>query len=163
MLRDARHHPTSCSPTGSGRKRGAHNQAPGRSQGGLTTKVNLIVDGRGRPLKVIITPGEHGDITTAPALFGDISARQHVLTDKAYACNALRALNKAKRAKAVIPSTQGRKRLIRHDKASYKMRNQIERCINRLKYCHRFATCDDCRATRFLAFIHLACAMQWRT
>jgi transposase len=73
----------------------------------------------------------------------------------------LRGLIKAKRAKAVIPSNRTRKKLIRHDKAIYKMRNQIERCINRLKNFRRFATRYDRRASRFLAFIHLACAMQW--
>ena len=88
----------------------------------------MIVDGRGRPLKVMITPGQQGDITTAPALLEGIPAR-HVLADKAYDSNALRALIKAKRAKAVIPSNRTRKKLIRHDKAIYKMRNQIERCI----------------------------------
>ena len=108
----------------------------------------------------MITPGQQGDITTARALLEGIPAR-HVLADKAYDSNALRALIKAKRAKAVIPSNRTRKKLIRHDKAIYKMRNQIERCINRLKNFRRFATRYDRRASRFLAFIHLACAMQW--
>ena len=108
----------------------------------------------------MITPGQQGDITTAPALLEGIPAR-HVLADKAYDSNALRALIKAKRAKAVIPSNRTRKKLIRHDKRIYKMRNQIERCINRLKNFRRFATRYDRRAVRFLAFIHLACAMQW--
>ena len=110
----------------------------------------------------MITPGQQGDITTAPALLEDIPAK-HVLADKAYDSNALRALIKAKRAKAVIPSNRTRKKRIRHDKAIYKMRNQIERCINRLKHFRRFATRYDRRASRFLAFIHLACAMQWET
>ncbi len=110
----------------------------------------------------MITPGQQGDITTAPALLEGIPAR-HVLADKAYASNALRALIKAKRAQAVIPSNRTRKKLIRHDKSIYKQRNQIERCINRLKNFRRFATRYDRRAVRFLAFIHLACAMQWGT
>ena len=122
----------------------------------------MIVDGRGRPLKVMITPGQQGDITTAPALLEGIPAR-HVLADKAYDSNALRALIKAKRAKVVIPSNRSRNRIIRHDKAIYRKRNQIERCINRLKHFRRFATRYDRRAVRFLAFIHLACAMQWVT
>ena len=55
----------------------------------------------------MITPGQQGDITTAPALLEGIPAR-HVLADKAYDSNALRALIKAKRAKAVIPSNRTR-------------------------------------------------------
>ena len=49
----------------------------------------------------MITPGQQGDITTAPALLEGIPAR-HVLADKAYDSNALRSIIKAKRAKAAI-------------------------------------------------------------
>ena len=108
----------------------------------------------------MLTPGQQGDITTAPALLEGIPARC-VLADKAYDSNALRTLIKAKRAKAVIPSNRTRKKLIRHDATIYRRRNQIERCFNRLKHFRRFATRYDRRAARFLAFIHLACAMQW--
>jgi len=109
----------------------------------------------------MITPGQQHDVTTASSLLEGIPAR-HVLGDKAYDSGPLRAIIKAKRAKAVIPSTSRRRKPIPHDKAIYKRRNQIERCINRLKHCRRFATRYDRRANRFLAFIQLACAMQWR-
>ncbi len=33
----------------------------GRSRGGLTTKVHALVDGRGRPLVLIVSPGQAGD------------------------------------------------------------------------------------------------------
>lgn len=62
------------------------------------------------------------------------------------------------KAKAVIPSNPTRRRIIRHDKVVYRLRNAIERCFNRLRH---FAARYDRRATRFLAFIHLACATQW--
>ena len=122
----------------------------------------MITDGQGRPLKVMITPGQQGDITTAPDLLEGLHTR-HVLADKAYDSNALRALIRQMKAKAVIPSNRTRKRTIRHDEAVYRLRNQIERCFNRLKHFRRFATRYDRRASRFLAFIHLACAMQWMT
>lgn len=120
----------------------------------------MLADARGRPLKVMITPGQQGDITTAPELLGGIEAR-HVLADTAYDSNALRALIKAMKAKAVIPSNPTRRRLIRHDKVIYRLRNAIERCFNRLKHFRRFATRYDRRASRFLAFVHFACATQW--
>ncbi len=65
----------------------ARDQALGRSRGGLTTKVHLIVDGRGWPLKVTIKPGQQGDITTAPALLEEIRARK-VVARKAHNSNA---------------------------------------------------------------------------
>lgn len=36
-------------------------EALGRSRGCLSTKIHLAVDGRGRPLSVLISPGQAGD------------------------------------------------------------------------------------------------------
>src|ERR1044071_8908239 len=36
-------------------------EAIGRSRGGLTTKIHLAVDGRGRPLSILLTAGQAGD------------------------------------------------------------------------------------------------------
>jgi transposase len=66
----ARHSPGSRSPTGRDRKRGAQNQALGRSRGGLTTKIHMLADALGRPLRFILTDGEASDVT------GDGSARR---------------------------------------------------------------------------------------
>ncbi len=35
--------------------------ALGRSRGGLSTKVHLLVDNKGRPLVVVVSPGQAGD------------------------------------------------------------------------------------------------------
>ncbi len=40
----------------------------GRSRGGLTTKTHALVDGRGRPLVIAVTPGQAGDSTQLRAL-----------------------------------------------------------------------------------------------
>ena len=55
-------------PAGRHRKRGASDQALGRSRGGLTSKIHMQADTLARPLRVILTAGQAGDITTAPAL-----------------------------------------------------------------------------------------------
>ena len=46
------------------RKRGSRNQAPGRSRGGLTTRIHTL----GRPLRFMITAGQAGDVTQAQVL-----------------------------------------------------------------------------------------------
>lgn len=56
----------------------------------------------------MITPGQQGDVTIAPTLLSGIPAR-HVLGDKAHDSDALRALMKVIRAKAVILSNRSRK------------------------------------------------------
>lgn len=48
-------------------KRGAKDQALGRFRGGLTTKIHMLADRLGRPLRFIATAGQIGDITQAPA------------------------------------------------------------------------------------------------
>jgi transposase len=120
----------------------------------------MATDGKGRPLRLILTPGQRGDVTQAPDLLKDLSARR-VLADKAYDSNALREIIANMEAEAVIPCNPTRKRLIPYDFEAYKARNLIERCFNKLKHFRRIATRYDRRAIYFLSFIHLAAAMIW--
>ena len=120
----------------------------------------MLADTLGRPLRFIITAGQVGDITTAPALLDGLSAAA-VLADKAYDSNALRALIANMGAHAVIPSNRCRKIAIPHDAAVYKHRNRIERCFNKLKHCRRFATRYERRTIHFTGFVHLAATMIW--
>jgi transposase len=132
----------------------------GRSRGGLTTKIHALADALGRPLRFILTGGQTGDITIAPALLANVEAGG-VIADKAYDSNALRALIAAAGAEAIIPSNRTRKILIPHDAIAYKLRNRIERFFNKLKHFRRIATRYDRRAVYFLANLHLASTMIW--
>ncbi len=120
----------------------------------------MLADALGRPLRLIVTAGQVGDITQAPALLKDQAAGA-VLADKAYDSNALRATIAAMGATAVIPSNRSRKIIIPHDAVAYKHRNRIERCFNRLKHFRRFATRYDRRILHFTGFVQLAAAMTW--
>jgi len=120
----------------------------------------MLADALGRPLRVIVSAGQVGDITQAPVLL-EGQAGNAVLADKAYDSNALRALIAGMGAEAVIPSNRTRKVIIPHDARLYKHRNRIERCFNRLKHFRRFATHYDRRTVHFTGFVHLAVAMIW--
>ena len=120
----------------------------------------MATDALGRPLRLILTPGQQGDIIQAPALLLGLKA-SHVLADKAYDSNALRQIIKDMGAEAVIPSNRTRKIEIPYDKTIYKARNAIERGFNKLKHFRRFATRYDRRADNFLAFALLAASMIW--
>ncbi|MCP3392301.1 IS5 family transposase [Bradyrhizobium sp. CCGB12] len=141
-------------------KGGPKNQALGRSRGGLTTKIHMLADALGRPLRFIVTAGRVGDITQAPTLL-DGQSGDAVLADKAYDSNALRAIIAEIGATAVIPSNRTRRIIIPHDPDAYKQRNRIERCFYQLKHFRRFATRYDRRTANFTGFIHLAAAMIW--
>ena len=157
---DARYHSGAGPPTGRRRKRGAKDQALGRSRGGLTTKIHTLTDAQGRPLRFILTAGQAHDCTTAAELLAD-RAPAGVIADKAYDTNDLRELIAAAKAEAVIPSKSNRKVQIPHDAIAYKLRNRIERFFNKLKHFRHIATRYDRRATYFLAALHLASAMIW--
>jgi len=120
----------------------------------------MAVDGRGRPLQLILTPGQRGDVTQAAGLLAGLTPKR-VLADKAYDSNALRALLADMKAEAVIPCNPTRKRPIPYDFEAYKARNLIERCFNKLKHFRRVATRYDRRAIHFLSFVQIACAMIW--
>ena len=132
----------------------------GRSRGGLTTKIHLAVDTLGRPLRLILTPGQRGDAPLAPALLDGLSPHR-VLADQAYDSNALRKLIAAMGAEAVIPCNPTRKRQIPYDFEAYKVRNTVERCFNKLKHYRRIATRFDRRAIHFLSFLQIPAAMLW--
>src|SRR5690606_5838802 len=119
----------------------------------------MAVDGKGRPLRVILTPGQRGDVTQAPALLAGLTPKR-VLADKAYDANALRQIIAGLSAEAVIPCNPTRKIPIPYDFEAYKARNLIERCLNKPKHFRRIATRYDRRAANFLSFVLIAAALQ---
>jgi transposase len=111
-------------------------------------------------LRFFLTGGEVHDITMAPHLLSELNGGA-VIGDKAYDSNAVRQLIGEAGAEAVIPSIPSRKVVIPHDTLAYRLRNRIERFINKLKHFRHIATRYDRRAIYFLACIHLASAMIW--
>ena len=120
----------------------------------------MAVDALGRPLRLIVTPGQRGDAPLAPALLEGLSPRR-VLAEKAYDSNALRRLIAEIGAEAVIPCNPTRRHLIPYDFEAYKIRNTVERCFNKLKHFRRIATRFDRRAVHFLSFVQIAAAILW--
>ncbi|MER8868240.1 transposase [Mesorhizobium sp. M0751] len=57
--------------------------------GGLTTKIHIVCDTLGRPLRFILTAGQRHDCLSAKALLEGFDA-EAVLADKAYDNNDLR-------------------------------------------------------------------------
>ena len=60
------------------------NEAVGRSRGGLTTKVHVVVDGKGLPLRLGVTPGEAHDNRLCSTLLSGLSPKTMVLADRGY-------------------------------------------------------------------------------
>jgi transposase len=128
----------------------------GRSRGGLTTKIHARVDRQGRPIQLLITPGQAHDLTGADPLLANLTRRTIIIADKAYDADRPRAHIKAQGAFANIPNMIRRKKRNRWTKALYRERNYVERFFNKLKQFRRIATRYDKLGANFFAFLQLA-------
>lgn len=63
------------------RKRG-EDHAIGRSRGGLSTKINVLVDENGLPVRLMLTAGQTHDLNAAPHLLAGLKGL-HVVADAA--------------------------------------------------------------------------------
>jgi putative transposase len=142
------------------RKRGAAGQGIGRSRGGPSTKVHLVVDALGLPLTFAITEGQRNDIVPAKELVGRVLSRC-LLADKAYDARDFRASLDAAGCMPVIPWNRSRSERRSYDKELYKARSEIECTFNLLKQARRFATRYEKTLRNYAAVVAIGCAMLW--
>jgi transposase len=141
--------------------RGGGEEALGHSRGGLTTKIHAVIDGLGRPLCFLLTPGQAADCRQArPLLEGLVFER--LIGDRGYDTDEIRDWLEEHGAEAVIPSKRNRKAPIPHDAALYKQRHRVEIMFGRLKDWRRVATrYDRCAHTFFSAICIAAVVIFW--
>lgn len=142
-------------------------EALGRSRGGLTSKVHLLSDDRARPLTWQTSPGQRGDSPMFVTVLESLRIRRRgpgrprrrpdrVRGDKAYSSRENRAYLRRRGMKATIaqPDDQraNRRRKGRaggrppaFDKAQYRRRNAVERCVSKWKQFLAVATRYDKR------------------
>ncbi len=130
----------------------------GRSRGGFSTKIHILVDALGNPVEFILTGGQEADVTHAEQLMKGQKAGAFI-ADKAYDSDAVVRAAKRQGAEAVIPSKKNRKVPREYDKHLYKDRKKVEWFINLLKQYRRVATRYEKTARNFLGFVHLASIM----
>ena len=136
------------------------NQALGRSRGGWSTKIHLVVNGVGKPLRAILTPGQAADAPQVPLLFDRFSADFAIL-DKAYDTDAVLAFFESQGTIPVIPPKANRVVQRDYDRQLYKERHLIECFIGKIKQFRRVFSRFDKYARSYLHFIHFACALIW--
>ena len=144
---------------GARKKRGC-DQAIGRSRGGLTTKIHVIVDALGNPLALSLTGGNAHDITQAEPLAAQVEP-EALLGDKGYDADSFITSLEVRAIKAVIPPRSTRKVQRACDFALYAERNLVERFFNTIKHYRGIATRYEKTARNFLAGLHLVCALTW--
>ena len=153
--------------------------AIGRSRGGLTSKLHMATDGKGRMLSAVLTAGNINDTTMLAATLEQIRVPRpgrgrprtrpdRLLADKGYTSKANRTWLENRGIKATIPeksdqaanrSSGGRPPAF--DAEAYKGRNVVERGFNRLKNWRGLAMRSDKTARNFLAAVQLAASLAW--
>lgn len=131
-------------------------QAVGRSRGGLTSKLHVVVDANGLPVRFGLTPGEAHDNRLCLALLASLKPQSIVLAARGYDADWIRMLVKEQGAWANIPPKRNRKDPICFSPHLYRARNRVERFFNKIKHCRRVATRYDKLAANYLAFVELA-------
>ncbi len=132
----------------------------GRSRGGLSTKIHLVVRGLGVPVRFILTAGQRGDCPQAYGLIEGLPAKV-VMADTAYDADPLRQAIADKGAVAVIPNNPSRARKYPLDKHVYAQRHLVEFCFSKLKQFRRVATRFEKTAENYRAVVTLAAIVLW--
>jgi transposase len=141
----------------------------------------VACDGKGRPLSVVITPGQRHDSTQLKPVLDEIrvprpggrgrprTRPERVIADKGYSYPRCRRLLRARHIPHTIPERRDQRaqraaqpgRPLTFDKTIYACRNVVERCINRLIQWRGLATRYEKRAVNYRAMVVLAAIVIW--
>ena len=141
------HHRSGASACGWCQK-GGGDQALGRSQGGFGTKVHVRVEGMGKPVTFVLTPGQQHEATVFEQLMtGGMVKRpgggrprvrpKRVCGDKGYSGRKIRSYLRRRGIRYTILRKRNERRTGPFDKVLYRLRNRVEGLINRLKQFRR--------------------------
>jgi transposase len=126
----------------------------GISRGGKNTKIHVLVDGLGNPIRLIFTSGEvHDSKQGVPLLEGyDL---------KAYGTIKILTYIRENGGTVVTPPKSNTLDPWDRDFYRYKERHLVECFFNKIRHYRRVATRYDKFSTMFQAFVFLACIMIW--
>ena len=138
--------------------RGGGEEALGRSRGGLTTKIHAVIDGLGRPLCFLRTPGQAADCRQARSLREGLTF-ERLIGDRGHDTDEVRDWREEHGAGAVIPAKRNRKAPIPHDRGACRKRPKVENLLCRIKDYGRIVL-RKCKTSRsYAGFVSLAFAL----
>jgi transposase len=128
----------------------------------LSTKIHAAVDALGKPVRLILTPGQSSESQQAEMLIAGFQA-DAVIADKGYDADAILSAIEAAGSEAVVPPKANRIVQRGYDKLLYKERNRVERFFQAIKNYRRIATRYERLAATFSAMLHLVACVVWLT
>ena len=148
----------------------------------MSTKLHLSCDGKGRPLSVVVTPGQCHESTQLEGVLDAVRVPRpgrgrprkrpdHLIADKGYSFPKCRELLRRRGVTHTIPERRDQRerraerpgRPLGFDRAAYRRRNVVERCVNRLKQWRGIATRYEKRAANYRAMVVIAALTIWLT
>jgi transposase len=133
----------------------------GRSRGGLTTKIHVLVDANGLPITLKLTEGQAHDGRSAADMLDRLGSGQILLADRAYDSDALRKGLAERGAWANVKPMPRRVNIPPFSPYLYRFRNLVERFFNKLKHFRAVATRFEKYDANYLALVKLASARIW--
>ncbi len=132
----------------------------------------MRVEGKGKPVTFILTPGQSHEITAFEQLMSQGRVKRsgrgrprirpkRLIGDKGYSFSKVRQYLRRRGIRFTIPRKSNQRRSGSFDRELYRTRNLVERLINRLKQFRRIATRYEKKAENYLAMLHIAAILLW--
>ena len=132
----------------------------------------MRAEGNGRLMTVLLTPGQQHEATVFEPLMehGAVKRRGRgrpklrpgrIMGDTAYSSRTIRRYARGKGMGITIPRRRNERRTGPFNRAIYRLRNRVERVINRYKQFRRLATRDEKRAANYRAMWIIAAILLW--
>jgi len=128
----------------------------------LNSKLHLVCDGAGQPVRITVSGGNEADISHAKQCLEPVVRKgATVIADRGYDADHLRGWLQKCKVRICIPPRKNRKKQYRYSKTIYKTRNLVERCFNRIKDWRSLSLRTFRCPETFLAAAHLAAIVIW--
>jgi transposase len=132
----------------------------GRTKSGLNSKLHVVCDDQGRPVRLHLTAGQVSDFRGADVLLADLPDKtEDVIGDRGYDSNQIRLSLAERNITACLPPKKNRKLKPPYNWHLYKKRHLIENMFAKLKDWRRVATRYDRGTHTFISAIHIAASV----
>ena len=127
----------------------------------MNSKLHVVSDAKGRPIRMFLSAGQTSDYIGARALLASIPQAGVLLADRGYDADWFRNALIEREISPCIPSRKNRHIQIPHDAALYRLRHRIENMFAHLKDWRRIATRYDRCPILFLSACALAATVMF--
>jgi len=138
----------------------AEERGLGKTKGGRNSKLDACVNGQGKPLFILLRPGNEHEILTAEQTLGEVAGKV-VLADRGYDSDRLREQIMKAGGVAIIPGKTNRKSTVFYLPEIGRRRRVVENFFSRIKRHRRINTRYDRLSETYMAFVSLPAIADW--